>query len=375
MKTESYSSKVLLNYLKTNKIATLEQLKNILKTQSRTTVFRKLKTLDYVSSCSHSGKYYSLKEVAEYNKYGIWLQGEIIFSKYGTLKNTLKHLIYNSPNGYAASELYNILPVKVDDVLLELVKDKIVIRKKNSGLYIYFSKPPSYSQKLKLTDSQKNSQVPDLIMDNTKASLIMFFSILDEKQRRLYAGLESSKIGHGGDKQIAKLLGINEKTVAKGRKELLKDNINFDSIRKKGGGRKAIEKKSPNIIEEIEKLMEYETAGDPMSGILWTKKTREKISKELAKIGIKIGSTSVGRILKQLNYSLKCNSKKISNGGRKLTEEEKKARDQQFKYITKKRKEYTKNGLPILSVDAKRKELIGNFKNSGTRYEKRSRFN
>jgi len=105
----------------------------------------------------------------------------------------------------------------------------------------------------------------------------------------------------------------------------------FDSIRKKGGGRNSIEKKSPNIIEEISILMEYETAGDPMSGLLWTKKTREKISKELAKIDIKVGPTSVGKILKQLNYSLKCNSKKISNGGRKLTTDEKKERvDREF---------------------------------------------
>ena len=159
-------------------------------------------------------------------------------------------------------------------------------------------------------------------------------------------------------------------TPEKKRQASYLSHINFDLVRKKGGGRKTIEKKSPNVIEEIKKLMEYETAGDPMSGILWTKKTREKISKELAKIGIKIGPTSVGRILKQLNYSLKCNSKKISNGGRKLTKDEKKARDQQFKYIIKNRKEYAKNELPILSVDAKKKELIGNFKNSGTRYKK-----
>jgi len=209
-------------------------------------------------------------------------------------------------------------------------------------------------------------------MENTKASLILFFSILNEKQRGLYAGLESAKIGHGGDKQIAELLGINEKTVAKGKKELLRNNINFDSIRKKGGGRNSIEERNPNIVEEIQKLMEYETAGVPMSGMLWTQKTPEKISKELAKIGIKVGPTTVGKILKQLNYSLKSNSKKVSNGGRKLTKYEKNARNQQFKYINKKRKEYDKNGLPVISVDAKKKELIGNFKNSGTRYKKES---
>ncbi len=100
------------------------------------TVFRKLKILDYISSCSHSGKYYSLKEIAEYNKYGIWLHGEIIFSKHGTLKKTLQYLICNSAKGYTASDLRNILQVKIDDVLLELAKDNLVVRKKTKILVL-----------------------------------------------------------------------------------------------------------------------------------------------------------------------------------------------------------------------------------------------
>ncbi len=116
--------------------------------------------------------------------------------------------------------------------------------------------------------------------------------------------------------------------------------------------------------------MKYETAGDPISGLLWTRKTRDKISSELEVIGIKVGPTTVGSILKGLNYSLKCNSKKVSNGGRKLTKEEKKIQDEQFKYIAEKRSEFLDKGLPVISVDTKKKELIGNFKNPGTRYKK-----
>jgi len=119
-------------------------------------------------------------------------------------------------------------------------------------------------------------------------------------------------------------------------------------------------------------LMEYETAGDPISGTLWTRKTREKIAEELSKVNIEIGKTTVGKILKKMDYSLRCNSKKISNGGRRLTKEEAVKRDEQFKYIERKRKEFAQNGLPILSVDTKKKELIGNFKNPGTRYKKES---
>lgn len=244
MKKESYSSETLSNYLKNKKIATIDELKNTLKTQSGMTVFRNIKKLGYISSCSHSGKYYSLKEIAEYNKYGIWLHGDILFSKYETLKKTLKHLIYDSPEGYAASELHNILSVKADDALLELTKDNVVVRKKISGVYIYYSKLPKSSKKQELTGNKKNIRYPGLGMDDEKASLIIFFSVLNEKQRRLYAGFESSRIGHGGDRQIAELLGINEKTVAKGRKELLNNQINIDSVRKKGGGRYSIKKKS-----------------------------------------------------------------------------------------------------------------------------------
>jgi len=116
--------------------------------------------------------------------------------------------------------------------------------------------------------------------------------------------------------------------------------------------------------------MRYETAGDPMTGLLWTKKTCGKICDELASCGIVVCPKTVGKILKELNYSLKCNSKKVANGGRKLTKEEKKASDEQFAYIAKLRDEFFKKGLPIISCDTKKKELIGNFKNPGTRYRK-----
>ena len=113
--------------------------------------------------------------------------------------------------------------------------------------------------------------------------------------------------------------------------------------------------------------MEYETAGDPMSGLKWTRKTTEKISQELKRVNINVGKTTVGKILKKIGFSLKSNSKKISNGGKSVTNEEQEKRDNQFKYIQKTRAKFTKNNLPIESVDTKKKELVGNFKNPGTR--------
>lgn len=120
----------------------------------------------------------------------------------------------------------------------------------------------------------------------------------------------------------------------------------------------------------MEQVMKYETAGDPMTGLLWTRKTREKIADELSKNGFEIGKTTVGKILKKMNYSLKSNSKIVSNGGGKLSKEQNEKRNIQFKNIERIRKRFKELGLPIISVDGKKKELIGNFKNDGTRYRR-----
>jgi hypothetical protein len=131
---------------------------------------------------------------------------------------------------------------------LELVKNKIIIRKKISGVYTYFSKAYKLAKKQKIIRKDKiqysdEEMKPDILMNELKAALIIFYSTLDEKQRRLYAGYESLKIGHGGDKRISDLLGLDQRTVAKGRKELLGGDVDIDNVRKPGGGRYQIKKK------------------------------------------------------------------------------------------------------------------------------------
>jgi hypothetical protein len=248
MKNKLNDSELLLTSLKDKKIMTIDELKSILKTQCRMTVFRKLLMLGYISSYSHSGKYYSLKRIARYNKYGIWSYKPALFSKHGNLKKTIEFLIDSSAKGYTASELNSILKVKVEDTLLELVNNKIIIRKKMSGIYIYYSKAFKLGKKQELTRIDKikysdEEMKPDILMNELKAVLIIFFSTLDEKQRRFYAGYESLKIGRGGDKRIAELLDLDKKTVARGRQELLGGKVNVDNIRESGGGRKQIKKK------------------------------------------------------------------------------------------------------------------------------------
>jgi hypothetical protein len=249
MKNISIDSELLLTCLNNKKIMTIGELKSTLRTQYRMTVFRKLSMLGYISSYSHSGKYYSLKRIARYNKYGIWSYKSALFSKNGTLKKTIKFLIDCSTQGYTASELNSIVKVKVEDALLELITTKIISRKKISGIYIYFTNASKLSKKQELTRIGKiqypdEEMKPAILMNELKAALIIFFCTLNEKQRRLYAGYESLKIGRGGDKRISELLDLDQKTVARGRQELLGGKVNVDSIRKSGGGRKQIKKKS-----------------------------------------------------------------------------------------------------------------------------------
>ena len=116
--------------------------------------------------------------------------------------------------------------------------------------------------------------------------------------------------------------------------------------------------------------MKYETAGDPMSDLKWTRKTTAKIVEELASIDICVSKTTVGKILKDLNFSLKTNVKSIANGGKEKTKKEKEKRNEQFEYINKTISKFAEMRMPAISVDTKKKEPIGNFKNSGTRYKR-----
>ena len=115
--------------------------------------------------------------------------------------------------------------------------------------------------------------------------------------------------------------------------------------------------------------MKYETAGDPIKGIKWSRKTTSKVSNELSKVGIFVSSKTVAKILKNLDYSLRINTKSLQCGIKKDPNKEK-DRNEQFLYINKLRDRFSKKGNPIISVDTKKKELIGNFKNNGAKWDK-----
>ena len=119
--------------------------------------------------------------------------------------------------------------------------------------------------------------------------------------------------------------------------------------------------------------MKYETAGDPITGLKWTRRTTEKIANELKSLDIQVCSNTVGRLLKDMGFSLKVNYKKIASGGKKVTTEDQENRDKQFGYIGDMRESFAKRCLPIISVDSKKKEKIGNFKNQGATWRRKSK--
>ncbi len=159
MGSENTGLNVVKSYLKRHKIGTLDQLKNELFTSSTMTVFRKLKSLEYLSSYSHRGKYYTLNSVPEFDETGLWSFNSIWFSKYGNLIETTHEFVQQSRTGVSAQELGQILKVEVKHPLLALFKKNRIYRKKISNIFIYFSSSqPKRQQQITLRQSSSLSQ-------------------------------------------------------------------------------------------------------------------------------------------------------------------------------------------------------------------------
>jgi hypothetical protein len=249
MRTPFFLSDPLRKFLRANKIATLPELKQALGTTVDTTVFRKLKELSYRSSYSHRGRYYTLAEIPQFDPHGLWSFQSAWFSRWGNLVSTVETLVNGAPQGYFANELQQILHVEVKDTLLQLVEQRRLARQPVKGLFLYCSQDTAVRRPQVLA-RQALSEIPgsasaEVSPEELKASLVLFSSLLDEQQRRLYAGLESLKFGRGGDQKLAELLQLDAHTVARGRKELLAQEVEWDRVRKPGGGRKLTEKKRP----------------------------------------------------------------------------------------------------------------------------------
>jgi hypothetical protein len=258
MRRESFHADDLAKALRRSKIATMPELKRALGTEVDVTVFRKLKQLAYRTSYSHRGAYYTLDETAHFDHHGLWSFQSVWFSRHGTLLDTAQAFVENSLAGYFAEELDHLLHVGTKEPLLKLVQHERIAREPVGGLYLYCSLNPALRKRQLLARQVLQSEPTlasglaeaDVLPDELKAAIVLFSSMLDEKQRRLYAGLESLKIGYGGDQRIAEFIGMDPHTVAKGRRELLEQDMALERIRKAGGGRKPLEKKRPKSSPE-----------------------------------------------------------------------------------------------------------------------------
>jgi hypothetical protein len=252
MRTASFDPQVLRKHLLRYKIATLPELKQALGATASLTVFRKLKLLDYLSSYTHRGRYYSLREIARFDDAGLWSHEAVWFSRYGTLVSTIESFVHHAPGGWFADELADALHAGVQDPLHDLVLGGRLRRSDVGGRFLYTSADSSQSRN-QIRTRQAASAVPlvadasalQVSPDELKAAILLFYSLLDEQQRRLFAGLESIKLGHGGDAVLAEFLGLDAHTVARGRQQLLDRNVSSGRTRRSGGGRKSIEKKPP----------------------------------------------------------------------------------------------------------------------------------
>src|SRR5450631_736617 len=214
MRTESFHADDLVRALRRSKIATMPELKKALGTEVDVTVFRKLKQLAYRTSYSHRGAYYALDETTRFDENGLWSFQSVWFSRWGTLLDTAEAFVENSAAGCFVEELDNLLHAGTKEPLLKLVQQKRSTRQPVGGLFLYCSAKPVLRERQLLARRVREaspqlaaSPIADEVTDEMKAAIVLFFSMLDEKQRRLYAGLESLKLGYAGDQRIAAFIG------------------------------------------------------------------------------------------------------------------------------------------------------------------------
>jgi hypothetical protein len=185
---------------------------------------------------------------------------------------------------------------------------------------------------------------------------------LDERQRRLLLGTEAAELGRGGVTAVARATGAHPDTVARGRREVEGQVEPARRVRAPGGGRKKLSETDPELAGQLKALVDPETRGDPMSLLVWTTKSTKNLAGALTKMGHPVSDRTVARMLRAQGFSLQANTKVTE--GRQHED-----RDAQFRYLAEQVAQHAGAGQPVISVDAKKKELVGAFKNGGREYQ------
>jgi transposase len=186
--------------------------------------------------------------------------------------------------------------------------------------------------------------------------------LLDERQRRLLLAAEARSLGYGGISRVSRASGISRATVQAALKQLDAPALPTGRVRGVGGGRKRVRDKDPAILEALERLIAPETRGDPMSPLRWTCKSTRHLAEALAQEGFNASHRVVGEMLHHLGYSLQANAKALE--GKQHPD-----RDAQFRYINRTSRRFLDEGSPVISVDTKKKELVGRYANAGREWQ------
>ncbi|MFI5977808.1 ISAzo13 family transposase [Streptomyces sp. NPDC051452] len=203
------------------------------------------------------------------------------------------------------------------------------------------------------------------VSDEARGQLVIKFEVLfphlDERQRRLLMGAEARILGHGGIRAVARAARVSETTVRKGMDELEAGEEPLGRVRRPGGGRKKAADLDPGLVPALLALVEPDERGDPMSPLRWTVKSTRNLAAELSLQGHRVSADTVGDLLREEGFSLQAGAKTIE--GKQHPD-----RDAQFRYINNRARQHMDAGQPVISVDAKKKELVGDYKNTGRQW-------
>ena len=204
----------------------------------------------------------------------------------------------------------------------------------------------------------------DDIVDNVRKRYNSIKPFLtDERLRRTWAASEARILGHGGLKVLSSITGLTDATISKGMREISNpDDIDITRIRVPGGGRKTVEEVYPGVTKALKTIMEDTTSGSPMSPLKWTTMGLKELEEILHKKGFPISHVTIMKLAHDLEYSLQGNMKTITSGAQNPD------RNAQFEHINKTATEYLDAKNPVISVDTKKKDNIGNFANKGSEY-------
>lgn len=203
------------------------------------------------------------------------------------------------------------------------------------------------------------------LLTDLKRKLDAIWPHLDERTRRLTAANEALSVGRGGVSLVSRASGLSRVTIYKGIEEIENGAAVPGRVRRQGAGRKSITDNDPEIVDALDGMIEGDTRGDPESPLRWICKSTRAIAAALTRLGHTVSHVKVGQLLHEQDYSLQGNFKTKEGSDHP-------DRDAQFRHISTEVKRYLSEGLPVISVDTKKKELIGEYKNHGQQWRKKS---